>query len=132
MNLIQTSEGALNVLTAALGSSPTLVLRLFSNNVTISDSTVFSDLTECSFAGYAAVSPAWPAPSLTAGVAGTLSPSATFTYSGGTSTTIYGAYITDSGNTKLYGACNFSPAVVLTPSQPSYVFQANYTQTSQY
>lgn len=133
MNIIQTSAGALQVLGDALSSSPSLMIRLFDNNLAaFTDATVLTDLNEASFSGYAAVNPGWSTPALSSGIAQTVSGTAAFTYSGGSSTTVYGFYLTDSSGTKFYGGNKFSSPVTLDTLTTTLNFQATYQQTSQY
>ena len=124
MNIVQTNQGAVDILTDALGGSPDLVVRLFDNAATVNANTVLVDLVEASFAGYAPVSPTWSAPAIVAGVPTTVpSPThADFNYSGGGTATVYGMYLTDSGNTKLRGVTLFaSPFVFTVPIETSFV-----------
>jgi hypothetical protein len=107
---ILTSDGALEILQNGIGASPSMKVRLFSNNLTaFTKATVLGDLTEASFTGYAAASPTWSAPALSSGVAQTLGGTAPFTYTGVSSTVVYGYYLTDSAGTKFYGG-NLFPA----------------------
>ncbi len=77
-----------------------------SSNTTPTTATVLGDLTECDFAGYAAVNvTGWTAPSVAAHVATMTAAPKTFTRSStGASQNIYGYYVTDSGSTVLYWA----------------------------
>lgn len=137
MNIVATNQGALNAMLAALTSSPTLKVRLFQNNVTVGASTVLSDLTECTFTGYAAAAPTWTTPALSGGVPTTTpSPAGVgFTYSGGSTTVVYGMYLTDSAGTKLYGATTFSSPVTLSTIvtsltvYPTYQFPGQFTSS---
>lgn len=90
-------------------------LRLFQNNPSPAPSknTVLADLTECTFAGYSGAAlntSTWAAATVTGHVAtSTYGATVTFTRSTtGAGQTVYGAYVTDSGNTKLYGVCLFA------------------------
>jgi hypothetical protein len=83
------------------GTPPTLKLRLFTNNVTPTLSTVPGDLTECAITGYAAitlVSGSWT-------ISGTAPVKATYpiqNFNLTASGTIYGYYVTDSAGTNFY------------------------------
>lgn len=91
------------------------VLRLYQNNPSPapSKSSVLGDLTQCTFPGYAPVTLVtadWGSPTIAANVASVTASSAkTYTRSTtGAGQTVYGAYITDSGNTLLYAVCLFA------------------------
>lgn len=87
-------------------------VHLFKNNVTIDKTTALSALTESTFPGYSALSVAthtYPAASVASHLASSLA-SAAYQFQctgGGSSEQAYGAYITDSGGTKLLCAWNF-------------------------
>jgi hypothetical protein len=90
-------------------------LRLFSNNHTPAANDVLANYTEATFAGYAAVALADPGASTLSGNVATVTfAAATFTCTSG-SQNIYGWYLTDSGNTKLYYA-QADPAAPVTVS----------------
>jgi len=104
-----------NMLQFTGGTIGGATLRLFQNNPSPAPSkaSVLGDLTQCTFAGYAGVglsSANWPAASVASHVASSVhSTSVTFTRStSGTVQNCYGAYLTDLGNTKLYGVCLFA------------------------
>ncbi len=89
----------------------TLKMRLFKNNLTPGTATVLGDFTEADFTGYSAASLSGFAASSAGGSGAASSGDAkTFTVGSSPTTTnnIYGYYITDSGNTKLYG-CQRDP-----------------------
>lgn len=133
MSLKQTYAGQLAVLNLAYGAGlSSMKLRLFSNNHTVTDATILSDLTECSFTGYAAQSPSWTTPANVANVAQTQSGTRTFTYSGGSTTTVYGYYLTDSGGTVLLGAETFTSPVTLSTIIPSLLLAITYTQKTEF
>ncbi len=100
-------------------------VRLFTNNVSVSNATVLGDLTECTsilVPGYApvSISPAnWGAVTIGSHLAQSVATgSFNFTCSGGgTSTSVYGGYITDSTNTYLLSCWNFSagPYTLINP-----------------
>jgi hypothetical protein len=110
-------DGIKACLDSITGSAATPIgagkLRLFKNNIAVSKATVLANLTEATFAGYAAITLAsvnWAA----ATVSGHLATSVdgvphVFTRSTtGAGETEYGWYITDAGNTKLYACALFS------------------------
>lgn len=103
-----------------------LVLRLYQNNITPSDTDTAATYTEANFTGYAAITltgASWNAAS-----AGTITYSAqqTFTCSGASSNSIYGYYVTQaSSGTLLYSErdasapftiANTGDAVKITPT----------------
>lgn len=133
MSLKQTYSGQLNVLNLAYsGGLNAMRLRLFSNNITVADTTVIGDFTECTFTGYAAQAPAWSTPANVANVAQTLSGTRTFTYSGVATTTVYGYYLTDAAGTTLYGGETFSSPVTLSTLIPSLLLAITYTQKTEF
>lgn len=91
-------------------------VRLFTNNVTVSKATILSNLTQCTSGlvpGYAPVllsGASWGTVGVTSHLASSAAAAAfTFTCTGGgTSTQVYGGYITDSSNTYLLACWNFS------------------------
>jgi hypothetical protein len=88
-------------------------LKLGSNNVTISETTVLGDFTECSFTGYSAQTLSGFGSAADDGshhAFSTASP-AGFTPSS-SSGSIYTAYITNSGGTVLLGAATFAGAPI--------------------
>jgi len=117
-------DGAKTVLEAQLGIAASKFatgnLHLFSNNITVSDSTLLSAFTEAAFPGYAAIaigSGDWNAVTVATHVANT-TPTAAFSFvctGGGPSESEYGWYWTDSTDTYLLACCNFAsgPYVML-------------------
>lgn len=115
--LYQNDDGLTRLLDAITGKGGGNIgggtLRLFKNNVTVDHTTAFGALTQATFSGYAGVAlttGTWAA----AGVASHLATSTygatvTFTRNAtGATETIYGWYLTDAGNTKLYACANFA------------------------
>lgn len=104
---------------AAPTSFSTGKLRLFSNNVTVSKTTTLGSLTELVYSGYAAITLApasWNTPSVSAHVSSTTPVSAfVFTLGAGAGVTVYGAYITDSGNTQIEACWNFGASGIVVP-----------------
>jgi hypothetical protein len=108
MSLIVPYNSQLNVESALINGNAMTAwkCRLFSNNVTFGTGTNFGSLTECTFTGYSAVTTStWSSPALDgSNRAASLNTQAQFTpTAGGGSGNIYGYYLTDSGNTLLYG-----------------------------
>lgn len=133
MDHILTSAGALEILQNGVGSAPSMLVRLFSNNLTaFTKATVLSDLTQASFDGYISASPTWTAPALSSGVAQTVSGTAGFTYTGVSSTVVYGYYLTDSTGTKFYGGNKFAAAQTLDTVTTMLNMQVTLTEKSEF
>jgi len=134
MNLVQTEAGALQILLDALGASPDLACRLYSNNYAVIGTTDRADVTEATFTGYVAATPTWSTPALVAGVPTTV-PSPTnvdFTYTGGSTATVYGAFLTNSADTKWYGATTFTAPWVFTTTITTLSLYPTYTQKGEF
>lgn len=85
-------------------------VHLFSNNVTVSPTSVLTDFTECTFAGYVEQSlGTWSTPAIQGdGSSGSSPDDVSFTPTSSLgSGTIYGGYVTDSTDTMLLWAWNF-------------------------
>lgn len=137
VNLIATTQGALNFLKAAYDWQETTLaghwhVHLFANAHTVTDASVIGDFTESSFVGYAAAAPTWSTPANVAGVPTSTSATVTFTQTSAWPSTSYGVYVTDSTNALLLGAANFVSPVVLTASQPSYALTVSITFKPEY
>lgn len=86
-------------------TTPGYTCRLFTNNYTPIATTVLGDLTEAVFMGYLAQPLAGAAASTTSGGKGSTTwNTLTFTNNSGAPVTVYGYYITDTANTKLFWA----------------------------
>lgn len=97
----------LNILTANEAESfNTLTMRLYQNNKVPADADVLADYTEADFSGYLAQAfTNWGAALTTANKAQSQADSIDSTHNGGpTNNNIFGYYVTDSANTKLYWA----------------------------
>jgi len=132
VNLIATTVGALNFLTAAYDWQQTHVtgvwhVHLFTNSHTVTDASTLASFTEAAWPGYSAATPTWTTPATVSGVPTSTSSTITFTQTSAWPSTNYGMYVTDSTNLKLLGAANFSTPVVLTNSQPSYALTVSIT-----
>jgi len=107
------TEGLDDAVKVVLGknSLPTLKLHLFTNNHTVVNGDTLATFTECTLSGYAAVTLTaanWTG-STTGGVATYTYPTVSWTfaaYAGGV--TIYGYYLEDTVNGKLYAAETFA------------------------
>jgi len=91
-------------------------LHLFSNNATISDSTVLGDLTECAISGYSAITltgSSWTVATNTGTTSATYAQQ-TFTLTG--SGNVYGYYVTDNAGTGLLWVEKFTDAPHTFPS----------------
>lgn len=109
MSLIFAEYGLKNALEKSVygsgGAGVGMYCRLFTNNYTPLESSVVSDFTQATFTGYAAIQlTSWSTPAYSSGKARTSNAVITFTNTGGSSATIYGYYVTDSGNTNLFFA----------------------------
>lgn len=112
-------EGEVDTLNVLLGkvAQGTLELRLFKNNLTVIDSTVYANFTECDFTGYAAKTLASGTWTVTPGTPDAGSgevpsyasyPVQTFTSTAVQSQTIYGWYIVRTGTNKVIYAQKIS------------------------
>lgn len=108
-------------------------VRLSGTNITITDATLFSAVTELSGgSGYVAQQPAWTTAALVGGVPTVASPLVSFTLTSGFPVTAYILYVTDQANTQFVGAVNFMPSIVFTAGQPTYSAYISITCTSQF
>jgi hypothetical protein len=107
-------------------------IHLFSNNVTVSDTTTLAMLTEASYTGYAAQTlSTWTTPATVGGAASTTAALVTFPAPSGSSATIYGYYVTDgSGNLRW---CQNDPNAPFTlnvgvtyPLTPAFTYQSQF------
>jgi len=81
-----------------------LKIHAFTNNITPSDSTVLSGLTEAAWTGYAAVTLTnanWVSLGVTSHIGTKVYPTVTFSNTSGSPVTTYGGYITDNAGTVL-------------------------------
>jgi hypothetical protein len=115
-------------ITDRLNASGKYYFRLYTNNVTVSTSTVLGDFTEATFTGYAAVqgsAVSWSAAALTGHVAFSNAGNMTFTNSSGSPVTVYGIFVTDSGKTKLYFVEADPNAPISIPAGGQYIYTPN-------
>ena len=92
-----------------------LSLRLYQNNVTPDRDTVFADLTESSFTGYAAVAIAsgdWTNLAIAAHVLRSVASPKTFTNSGGAAQDVYGYFVTEPATGRIMAVARFDLAPV--------------------
>lgn len=90
-----------------------LTLRLYENDPTIDENTVIGMLTECTAAGYAAITltaASWAVPTTVSGQTSTSYPQQTFNFTG--AATVYGYYITDGSVLVLVERFTSAPFVV--------------------
>lgn len=87
------------------GTLNTAKVRLYKNNRTPTQADTPANYTEADFSGYAAQTPTWVAATITSDIAKITCGTLTFTHSAGaTDNSLYGWFLTDSGNTVLYAA----------------------------
>jgi len=102
--------------------------RLYTNNVTPGTATVLGDFTEATFAGYGSISGSgitWSAPALAGHIAQTNGTNMTFNNSSGSGQVVYGVYVTDAANTKLYYVERDPAAPVTIAAGGSYIYTPN-------
>jgi len=110
-------------------------VRLFDNNYTVVPATTLADLNEATaMTGYVAAAPTWSTPAVVSGVPTTtpVPSGVVFTYSGVSTYTVYGAYLTDSANTKLWGASNFAAPFVFSVTVLTLSIYPTYTQKAEF
>jgi hypothetical protein len=104
--------------------------RLYQNNHAPANTDTLSSYTESSFTGYSAVAlSGWSASSVSGHVATTTASVAQFTLTAGTQA-VYGVYLTNSGNTRLYAAQE-DPNAPVTLNTTVSVYQVTVTVTLQ-
>lgn len=108
------NDGKLKLLTQQLTYIAGLSWGLFTNNQTISDTTVLGDLTAAAWTGYAAVTVGtMAAATIVANKAVSLpNASPAFGNSSGSTQTFYGWYLYDSGASKLIAAQNIGSTTI--------------------
>lgn len=121
----------LDLVKADLDTGPAK-LHLFQNNVTPTEDTVLTDLTEANFSGYAAANLDYSAASGIAAHVATATPTAVvFTRAAGaTSNSIYGYYVTNQAGTQLLWAERDPAAPIdMSPVGATYTVTAKITGT---
>ncbi len=111
-----TDDGIKASLNSKTGKSPEPIgagkLRLYKVATLPSNASLFADFTEADFPGYAAVqlvAATWPLATVANHIASSTYPTVTFTRNAsGAGQNIYGWYITDGANTKLYACGQFT------------------------
>lgn len=100
MSLVVPEASAIELLTRRKLEWDDLYVKLFKNNLTPGAATVLGDLTECDFAGYAAVLvSSWGTVSTVSGRASVTGSTCTFTRSStGTAQNVYGYYVVSDGD----------------------------------
>lgn len=103
-----------------------LKLRVFTNNITPSDNTILSGLTEAAWAGYAALTltaGSWVSLGVSSHVGTLVYPACVFLNTSGGPVTAYGWYMTDNAGTILVAVGLFDSApVTLVATTGSYSF----------
>jgi len=134
-NLVVPYIGCEEALANLIAEWGTLTIHLFSNNVTVSDTTVIANLTECTFGGYAAqtIGP-WTAPASDGGNgAYTQAPLVTWTPTGsGLPQNVYGYYVTDAGGNLRWAQNDPNAPVVLSNTSQTYGVVPYFDVKSQY
>ena len=120
---------------SALASTPTwagLTMRLFTNAHTPANTDTISDYAEASFAGYGPVTlSGWGPAVLAAHQATMTAATATFTYTGESTTTVQGYYVTDAAATRLYWAEQDPDGpVTLSATSNSYAVPPSFFESS--
>lgn len=135
-NLIVSTEAELNTLTAAIaaflqGSH----MHLLGSAVTIDPTTTLAAClaAESTFTGYASIAlNSWTAPTIdSSGAASSTTNDGMFSNSGGSSTYLYGMFLTDYGNSKLWGSEGFGSAIEI-PAGLNFNNVLTYTLLSRY
>lgn len=112
------------------GNFSTQKCRLYQNNHVPANTDVIGNYTESTFTGYAAVTVAgWSAPVVAGHVGSTVASTITFTLTAGTQN-VYGAYLTNAGNTRLYAA-QVDPNAPVVLNTTVTVYQVTITFTDQ-
>lgn len=122
MSALLNNEGRLDQLSALLAAlGANLKLSLFTAPTTNSKTNPLGAYTEATFAGYAAVAPAWGAPSLDGnGNAVAVATAVTFTSTGASPTnTLYGYYLYDALTNKVWWSELFSAPIMINASGQS-------------
>jgi hypothetical protein len=133
-NQIYPSNGLIYQLTQIVSGSP--VLGLFTNNYTITDASLFSNLTEAGWTSYARItltSGNWVSLGVAGGIGTIAYPTCTFTNGSVAAVTTYGYFILDPTSTYLLAAGNFAGApITLAASGGTYSFIPTWADKSQY
>lgn len=123
----------MDLLTNKSSTFQAYTLRLFSNNATISGTSVVADLTQCALAGYAGVAltaASWSSATTVSGKASTAYPTVTFNFTNSTAGDIYGLYL-QSNTTGLLVAAEKFAAVRSVISGDSLSVTLNLTLSSE-
>lgn len=127
MSIVVSDQAEANLLNALLGITSnlsTVYFRLFTNNITVTESTVLTDFLELSSGLYTPLSVAsgdW-----TVGTASgiTTASRALYTWPISDSCNLYGYFVTDAANTLLYWAENFGSTISIPTGGASINFTA--------
>lgn len=110
-------QHALN--TTGVAAAEDFVLKTFSSATVVGDASTLADFTISTFTGYADVAiarTAFPAPTITANVAGTTAPDAVFTCTAGGPQNMVGALLVGATSGKIYAGVNFDITRVMSAS----------------
>ena len=132
-NQIYPNNGLIYQLQQIVAQSP--IMGLFTNNYTVVDTTLFSNLTEAVFTGYGRVTltaGSWISAGVAGGIGTIVYPTVTFTNSTGVSQTVYGYFVLDSTTTYLLAAGNLYGAPVTIVSGGTYSLIPTWSDKSQY
>ena len=131
---IYPSNGLIYQLTQIVSGSP--LLGLFTNNYTVVDSTLFSNLTEAVFTGYARVTltySSWVSLGVSSAIGTIAFPTVTFTNNSGSAVNLYGYFVLDPSATYLLSAGNLASAPVsIGASGGTYSLIPTWSDRSQY
>jgi hypothetical protein len=111
-------------------------MHLYASNITITSTTTLATLAaaECTFTGYSAYSlSSWGSITIDGSGAAVSTSTGSFTpTAGGGSGNIYGYYLTDSGNTKFYGAELLTGGPITVPQSVTLQIALTYSVLSRY
>lgn len=135
MTLIVPDEGEirlLDMLVNAVGMT-NVRLRLFQNNITPDQDSVYATFTIATFSGYADTTPAMGAASTVSHKGKIVDGSArNFTHNGGgTANTIYGYYVVDTGTSKVLWAERFSSSQSMAANGDNIAITLAFTLNSE-
>lgn len=117
-------EGLIKMLQLVVANN--LKLHVFTNNITPSDNTVLSGVTEAAWTGYAAItlsSGSWVSLGVSGHIGALAYPTVTFSNTSGSPVTAYGWYITDNAVTMLIAVGLFdSSPITIAATTGTYSF----------
>lgn len=135
MALVVPDEGEVSLLDMLVDGDgfSSVRIRLYKNNLTPDEDTVYGDMTECDFSGYAQVTPSFGAASVVSHKGKIVDSAArNFTHNGGgTSNTVYGYYVVDSTGTRLLWVERFASPITMANSGDQIQLTAAFTANSE-